>query len=91
MTKRYYFQSITPWSDSDGREFLYIMWHYYGGKKRGTLSFDFGKTPEELLDKARGWGFIGTPEKYSGDRWGAGAFKFGGGGFPTQAVAAQMI
>lgn len=89
--KRYYYEDITPWGDSNGRQFLYVMWYRWGGKKRGELSFEFGETPEKLLSKARAWGYIGTPEKYTGDRWGAGWFKFGGRAFPTAKVAAAMI
>lgn len=39
--KHYYFESMTPWKSSDGKEEKFIVWFRLGGKIRGKLSFRF--------------------------------------------------
>ena len=92
MERHCYFEAITPWFGRMGRgvEFGYIMWVKIGGRKRGYTHFEIGDSPEELLKRARAWGFRDVPEVYTGERWGAGAFTFGGGGFPTAEVCREI-
>lgn len=58
--KRYHFESMTPYEFSDGKK-GFLMWYFWGGKKRGQLEFKFGETRAELLSDAAKWRMIGAP------------------------------
>ena len=60
--KRYHYESMTPYEFSDGTK-GYLMWYYWGGKKRGgMLENKFAESREELYQFAASVRMLDVPD-----------------------------